>query len=91
MNSNVVHLPDRGTPVLTKRALAQKLGCSTRTVELRAAEGMPALEGLDRFGRRLYDLRECERWLAEGRAKPRPSLADLEARVKALEDRLGAA
>lgn len=87
MNSNVVSLPDRGSPVLTKAQLAKKLGCSTRTVELRMAEGMPALDRLDRWGRRLYDWRVVEAWLSQER--PKRSVGSLEARVSEIERRLG--
>jgi phage terminase Nu1 subunit (DNA packaging protein) len=48
---------------VTKKQLAHMLGRTTRWVELRVAEGMPA--GWDDKGRREFDVDECRRWLRE--------------------------
>jgi phage terminase Nu1 subunit (DNA packaging protein) len=83
---NVVSLHPQQAVTLDKRALARELGCSTRSIENRQAEGMPFIEQLDRFGRRRYRLDEVRRWLAEGeRARPRDRLTQLEDRVRLLE------
>lgn len=83
MSTNVIALPRRGSgsQVVTKQQLAAHLGRSTRWVEQRVAEGMPVIEGTDRYGRRRYDLAKCEAWLAAGR----PKRANREDRLAALE------
>lgn len=51
-------------PELTKRQLAQRLGFSTRWVELRMRDGMPSrIQG----NQRRFLLSDCETWLAHGR------------------------
>jgi phage terminase Nu1 subunit (DNA packaging protein) len=89
--SNVVQLTPSGHHVvLNKKALALRLGCSTRTIENRMREGMPTL-GPDRFGRQRYDLAAVEQWLAAAPATVTlDRMGQLERRVSALEDRLGA-
>jgi phage terminase Nu1 subunit (DNA packaging protein) len=52
-----------GLRLVTKQQLAREIGRSERWIEMRAAEGMPRA-GLDRGGRRLFDLEACENWLA---------------------------
>lgn len=51
-------------PWLSKRDLARVLGCSTRWIEYRCAEGMPCerFGGLVRFQRGV-----CEDWLRRGK------------------------
>ena len=64
MGATVHRLPPAGTrQLVTKQQLARDLGRSERWIEMRAAEGMPRA-GLDRAGRRLFDLGACEKWLA---------------------------
>ena len=64
MSATVHRLPVRDqTQFVTKQQLANHLERSERWVEQRAQEGMPRA-GLDRSGRRLFDLAVCERWLA---------------------------
>jgi hypothetical protein len=58
--SNVVHLPIRHEQWLTKRQLAAHLGCSTRFLEMRVAEGMPSRMA---FGRRQFRLSQVQPWL----------------------------
>ncbi|HEY7830918.1 MAG TPA: hypothetical protein VIC06_10180 [Solirubrobacteraceae bacterium] len=72
MNGQVVQLPVRGGAdrIVTKQQLASHLGRSPRWVEMRVKDGMPVIEGTDRYGRRRYNLRECEAWLNGGRPKP---------------------
>ena len=48
-------------PELSKRQLAQRLGYSTRWVELRVREGMPSRI---QSNQRRFLLSECEWWLA---------------------------
>jgi phage terminase Nu1 subunit (DNA packaging protein) len=87
--SNVVVLPTRGPRLLTKRQPAAHLGRSTRWLELRTREGMPVLEGTDRYGRRRYDLAAVEAWLANGKPRKREDrIGALERRVAALEAQL---
>lgn len=51
-------------PELSKRQLAQRLGFSTRWVELRVREGMPSrIQG----NQRRFLFSECETWLARTR------------------------
>lgn len=51
-------------PELAKRQLAQRLGFSTRWIELRVNEGMPSrIQG----NQRRFLLSECEAWLAHRR------------------------
>lgn len=60
----VIPFPRRSDwePELSKRQLAQRLGYSTRWVELRVREGMPStLKG----NQRRFLLSETEAWLAE--------------------------
>lgn len=93
MSATVHQLPTRehGPRLVTKQQLARDLGRSERWVELRAQEGMPRA-GLDRSGRRLFDLTRCEGWLAarsEKLAEAVPAstgerLAALEAQVAEL-------
>ncbi len=49
-------------PWLDRQALAEYLGCSVRSVELRMAEGMPAWKIM---GRVKFRVSEVEPWLAE--------------------------
>jgi phage terminase Nu1 subunit (DNA packaging protein) len=86
MGAQVFALPSRGAPVLLSKAqLAARLGRSTRWVELKMREGMPVLDGTDRYGGRRYDLREVEAWLAQGkRTKPRDRVSELERQVAEL-------
>jgi hypothetical protein len=70
MAADVVQLPGTAPRLLTKRQLAAHWRCSERTVEQRAAGGMPTA-GLDRSGRQRYDLAACEAWLTEQKGKPR--------------------
>src|SRR5947209_4876084 len=86
---NVIPLRS-GTPlVLSKKQLAARLDRSTRWIELKVAEGMPALQGTDRFGGKRFDVGAVEAWLASGNPGPRPDrVALLEARIHKLEERL---
>ncbi len=81
MGGQVVRLPSRGDPLLTKKQLGTLLGRSERWVELKVKEGMPVEEATDRYGRRRYNLRLVQAWLNEGRAKA----ARREDRVAVLE------
>jgi hypothetical protein len=49
-------------PWLDRQALAEYLGCSVRSVELRMAEGMPAWKVM---GRVKFKVSEVEPWLKE--------------------------
>lgn len=77
---NVVRLPTPKNATLDKKALARHWGCSERLVERRGQEGMPK-GGLDRYGKRLYPLAQCEEWLAQ----ERPEKPTMEHRVALLE------
>lgn len=65
MMADVLAFPNRGhEPSLTKRQLANHLGRSTRWIEMRVREGMPA--DWDRFHQeRRFNLRAVETWLRE--------------------------
>lgn len=78
--SNVVKLPAPKNATLSKSALAARWGCSERLIEKRAQEGMPK-GPLDRYGKRLYSLAECEKWLAE----TKPEKPTMEQRMASLE------
>jgi len=84
MTGQLITLPSRGDMLLTKKQLAAHLARSTRWVELRVGEGMPVEEATDRYGRRRYNLRLVEAWLADGR----PKAAKREDRIAALERKL---
>ena len=58
MNPDVIHLESW----LDRQALADHLGCSVRSVELRMAEGMPAWKVM---GRIKFRVSEVEPWLEE--------------------------
>jgi hypothetical protein len=58
VNPDVIHLE----PWLDRQALADHLGCSVRSVELRMAEGMPAWKVM---GRIKFRVSEVEPWLEE--------------------------
>lgn len=85
---NVVAFPARGEVILTKGQLAKHLGRSPRWIELRVRDGMPVLEGSDRYGRRRYNLLAVEAWLRSGRPSP-STKTSLEERVASLERQLG--
>jgi hypothetical protein len=53
---------DRFEPWLDRKALAEHLGCSVRSVELRMAEGMPCWRVM---GRVKFRASEVEPWLEE--------------------------
>ena len=60
MTGTLLRMTPRVEPWLTKRQLAAHLGFSTRWVELRVREGMPA----QRWGSRLrFRASEVEEWL----------------------------
>lgn len=60
MAATVLRLVPRSEPWMNKRQLAAYLGFSTRWVELRVKEGMPA----QRWGNRLrFRASEVEEWL----------------------------
>lgn len=62
----VIPFPRRSDwePELSKRQLAQRLGYSTRWVELRVREGMPSrIQG----NQRRFLASECVEWLAQRR------------------------
>jgi hypothetical protein len=84
--SNVVQLRSSTEATLTKRDLAKHWDCSERLIEKRCAEGMPKL-GVDRHGKRRYNVAACEAWLAEDHGE-KPSLeqrlADLERQMSEL-------
>jgi hypothetical protein len=53
---------DYPEPWLDRKALAEHLGCSVRSVELRMAEGMPCWRVM---GRVKFRISEVEPWLEE--------------------------
>lgn len=66
--SNVVAFPKTSAPErwITKRQLAHRWVCSTKTIERLVREGMPSKDPADSpSGRRLFRLSECEAWYAE--------------------------
>src|ERR1700686_2798449 len=83
MRGQVIQLPSRnmGEQIVTKAHLAAHLGRSTRWGEQRVKDGMPVIEGTDRYGRRRDCLQDCLTWIGEGRPKP----ARREDRVSVLE------
>jgi phage terminase Nu1 subunit (DNA packaging protein) len=88
--SNVVSLPmkDRA-PIVTKKQLAAHFNRSERWIEQRVQLGMPKLAHKDRLGRSLYDLRECEVWLAGHKPQaPRDRVAELQRDVEQLKTEL---
>jgi phage terminase Nu1 subunit (DNA packaging protein) len=86
--SNVVRLATSRDTILTKKQLAAHLGCSTRTIENKMRDGMPALS-VDRFGRRRFKLGDVETWLdTSARVARSPSLSDRVASLEAEVNRL---
>lgn len=65
MAATLHRLPGAGSHLLTKQELATHFGRSPRWIEIRVSRGMPS-ENLDRYGRRMFDLRAVEAWLAAG-------------------------
>lgn len=94
MGATLHRLPTAAPQLLTKQQLAAHLQRSPRWIELRVNEGMPS-ENKDRYGRRMFDLRRVESWLADGQEKPASTgerLAALEvevAELRAIVERLG--
>ena len=62
-NLVVVDFGRRDEPLITKKALARKLGRSERWIEQRVAEGMPA--STDKRGRRIFLFANVQTWLDE--------------------------
>jgi hypothetical protein len=97
--SEIVHLPNRASHLLTKKQLAAHLGRSTRWIELRVRQGMPSEPPTRRYPSRRFRLAEVEAWLAAGEKKRSPEadrlvrleqrMATLAARVEGLERRAG--
>jgi hypothetical protein len=85
--SEVVRLPVRPFPgrLLTKRQLAAELGRSTRWIELRMREGMPAAPRAGPREHARFDLTAVRAWLDSRSATPR---LPLEQRVERLEREL---
>lgn len=83
MNGNVVRLRTPANATLDKKALARHWGCSERLIEKRSQAGMPK-GGLDRYGKRQYQLAACEKWLSEAR----PEKPTMEQRMRALEQQM---
>ena len=80
MSATVHRLPGTGSQLLTKQQLAAHLGRSPRWIEMRVAKGMPS-ENLDRYGRRMFDLRAVEAWLSAGE----PRVSSVAERLEQLE------
>jgi hypothetical protein len=80
VSATLHRLPSTGSQLITKQQLAAHLQRSSRWIELRVNEGMPS-ENKDRYGRRMFDLRAVEDWLAHGE----PKATTLPERVEALE------
>lgn len=82
MTSNVIAMPQRsGARRVSKKQLAAHLGVTTRTIEIRMAEGMPALPRTGPQDKVYFDIVAVEGWLAE-RSPKDPNLKE---RVGSLE------
>lgn len=82
MTGVVIRLPSAPGRLLTKKQLAAELSRSTRWVELRMREGLPALPRRTQAEHTRFDLEEVRAWLDASALCARPPL---EERVAQLE------
>lgn len=78
----VIRLPSAPGRLLTKKQLAAELGRSTRWIELRMREGLPALPRRTPAEHTRFDLEEVRAWLDTRAQRVRPPLEERVARLE---------